>query len=268
MSPPSALAKARTNGVTKTQGRRSTPSFYIWMSAACAVLAFGGFAPTYWLQLAPQTFVGSPLVHLHALLFSAWTLYFLFQTILAVRERLDSHRAWVLLGISLATAMVFVGSAAATESLKDRLAAGLGDQARAFFIVPISLMLLFGGFVFAAIASVERTEAHRRLMLLATISIIPPAVARVSFAMNVGMVPGLRPGLGPLRTAESVVASGLIADAFVVIGMIYDWRTRGRPHPAYVVGGLILLAIQLLRVPVSTTHGWDSFADFVARFAG
>jgi hypothetical protein len=268
MSPPSALAKTWTSGVTKTQGRRSTSSFYVWMSAACAVLAFGGFAPTYWLQLAPQTFIGSPLVHLHALLFSTWTLFFLFQTILAARERLDGHRAWGLLGISLATAMVFVGSAAATESLNDRLTAGLGDQARAFFIVPISLMVLFGGFVFAAIASVKRTEAHKRLMLLATISIIPPAVARVSFALNVGMVPGLRPGLGPLRTAESVVASGLIADAFIVIGMMYDWRTRGRPHSAYVVGGLILIAIQVLRVPVSTTHWWYSFADFLARFAG
>jgi hypothetical protein len=268
MSPASALAKTWTNGVTETQGRRSAQSFYVWMSAAFTLLAFGGFAPTYWLQLAPQTFIGSPLVHLHALLFSAWTLFFLFQTILAARERLDGHRAWGLLGISLATAMVFVGSAAATESLNDRLTAGLGDQARAFFIVPISLMVLFGGFVFAAIASVKRTEAHKRLMLLAMISIIPPAVARVSFALNVGMVPGLRPGLGPLRTAESVVASGLIADAFVVIGMIYDWRTRGRPHSAYVVGGLILIAIQVLRVPVSTTHWWYSFADFLARFAG
>lgn len=268
MSRPSALAKAWTNGVTKTQGRRSTASFYVWMSAACAVLAFGGFAPTYWLQLAPQTFIGSPLVHLHALLFSAWTLFFLSQTILAARERLDGHRAWGLLGISLATAMVFVGIAAATESLKGRLAAGLGDQARAFFIVPISLMVLFGGFVFAAIASVKRTEAHRRLMLLATISIIPPAVARVSFALNVGMVPGLRPGLGPLRTAESVVASGLIADAFIVIGMIYDWRTRGRPHLAYVIGGIVLVAVHILRVPMSTSRWWYAFADFLTRFSG
>jgi hypothetical protein len=69
-------------------------------------------------------------------------------------------------------------------------------------------------------------------MLLAMVSIIPPALALISFVMNVGMVPGLRPGLGPLRTAESVSGSGFAADAFVLIGMIYDWRTRGRPHSA------------------------------------
>jgi hypothetical protein len=268
MSAVAAATTTRPDVVTDTRTRHWAHVFYVWMAAACALLAFGGFAPTYWLQLAPRTFIGSPLVHLHAVLFSFWTLLFLFQSILAARGRLNRHRAWGLLGVSLATAMVFVGCAAATDALNDRLAAGLGDQARAFFIVPISLLVLFGGFVVAAIANVRRTEAHKRLMLLATIAIIPPAVARVSFAVNVGMVPGARPGLAPLRTAESVVASGLIADAFIVIGMIYDWRTRGRPHSAYVVGGLILIAIQVLRVPVSTTHWWYSFADFLARFAG
>jgi hypothetical protein len=263
----SALAKTRTDVVRDAQARHLAHSFYVWMSAACVLLAFGGFAPTYWLQLAPRTFIGSPLVHLHAVLFSAWTLFFLFQATLAVRGRLERHRAYGLLGVSLATAMVFVGCAAANEVLKDRLAAGIGDAARAFFIVPISLIVLFGGFVFAAMANVRRPEAHKRLMLLATISIIPPAIARVSFAVNVGMAPGLRPGLGPLRTAESVIASGLIADAFVLIGMIYDWRIRGRPHSAYVVGGVLLVAVQILRVPVSTTQWWYAFADFLARFS-
>ena len=264
----SAVAETRRGAVTVTQARSSGQPFYVWVSAACALLAFGGFAPTYWLQLAPRTFVGSPLVHLHAVLFSAWTLLFLFQTALAARGRLERHRAFGLLGVSLATAMVFVGCAAATEALKDRLAAGLGDAARAFFIVPISLMALFGGFVFAAIAKVRQPETHKRLMLLAMISIIPPAIARVFFAMNVGIAPGLRPGLGPLRTADSVVASGLIADVFVLIGMIYDWRIRGRPHSAYVVGGGILVAVQILRVPMSTTQWWYAFANFLARFSG
>ena len=100
-------------------------------------------------------------------------------------------------------------------------------------------MVLFGGLVCAAIANVRRPEIHKRLMLLATISVIPPAIARVFFALNVGIAPGLRPGLGPLRTVESVLAPALIADALVLAGMICDWRTRGRPHPAYVIGGVI-----------------------------
>jgi hypothetical protein len=248
--------------------RDSTRWFYVWTAGACSLIAFGGFAPTYWLQLAPATFIGSPLLHLHALLFSAWTVLFFLQTIFAALGRLDRHRALGLLGVSLATAMVFVGCAAANEVLAKRLAAGLGDPARAFHIVAISLMVLFGGLVFAAIANVRRPEIHKRLMLLATISVIPPAIARVFFALNVGIAPGLRPGLGPLRTPESVVAPELVADALVLTGMIYDWRTRGQPHPAYVIGGVIMVAVQIVRVPISRTPWWYAIADFLARFSG
>ena len=242
--------------------------FYVWMAGACTLIAFGGFAPTYWLQLAPGTFIGTPLLHLHALLFSAWPLYLLLQTTFAARGRIHRHRAWGLLGISLATAMVFVGFAAADEVLAKRLAAGYGDRARAFHIVSTSMIALFGAFVFAAIVYVKRPEVHKRLMLLATVTMIPPAIARLFFAVNVGMGPGLRPGLGPPRTVESVLITGLVADALIVAGAMYDWRTRGRVHPAYVVGGVIIVAFQVLRAPISTTHTWYAIADFLARFSG
>ncbi len=248
--------------------RDATRWFYVWMAGACVLIAFVGFAPTYWLQLAPGTFVGSPLLHLHGLLFSAWTLFFLLQTTFAARRRVDRHRAWGLLGISLATAMVLVGFAVANEVLAKRLAAGFGDRARAFHIASISLITLFGGFVFAAIVYVRRPEIHKRLMLLATVSMIPPAIARLFFAVNVGMSAGLRPGLGPPRTVESVLIPSLIADAFILAGVVYDVRTRGRPHPAYLVGGAILIAVQVLRAPVSTTQSWYAIADFLARFSG
>ena len=242
--------------------------FYVGMAGVCAVIAFVGFAPTYWLQLAPETFVGTPLLHLHAVLFSAWPVYLLLQTTLAARGRVGRHRAWGLLGISLATAMVLVGFAVANDVLATRLAAGYGDAARAFHIASTSLITLFGGFVFAAILYVSRPEIHKRLMLLATVSMLPPAIARLFFAVSVGIGPGLRPGLGPPRTVEGVLMPGLIADALILAGVIYDMRTRGRPHPAYLIGGAIVLAVQVLRIPLSMTPLWYAIADFLARFSG
>ena len=105
-------------------------------------------------------------------------------------------------------------------------------------------------------------------MLLATVSMLAPAIARVLFALSVGIGPGLRPGLGPPRTVESVLMPALVADALIVAGVIYDMRTRGRPHPAYLIGGAIVLAVQVLRVPLSTTPWWFAIADFLARFSG
>jgi hypothetical protein len=242
--------------------------FYVWMAGTCALIAFAGFAPTYWLQLAPGTFVGSSLLHLHGLMFSAWTLYFLAQTTLVAMGHPGSHRTWGLAGISLATAMVLVGFAAADEVLIRRLAAGFGDRARAFHIVSTSMAALFGLFVCAAIVYVRRPEIHKRLMLMATITVLPPAIARVFFAVNVGIGAGLRPGLGGPRTVESVLMTGLLADLLIVAAMTYDWRTRGRVHPAYLIGGGIIVAVQFVRAPLSKTQWWYGVADFLARFGG
>jgi hypothetical protein len=253
-------------GLRPSQGGRSW--FYVWMAAACTLLAFGGFAPTFWLQLAPGTFVGSPLLHLHALLFSLWPLFLLGQTSLVAAGRPHHHRAWGLAGISLATAMVFVGFAVGSAVLTTRVDAGYGDKARAFHIVSTSMILMFGAFVAAAIACATRPEAHKRLMLLATVAMLPPAIARIFFAINVGIGAGMRPGLGPPRTVESVTLPALITDLLILVAIIHDWRTRGRPHVAYVVGGGVMLAVQFLRVPLSATDGWYSVADFLARFAG
>ena len=59
-------------------------------------------------------------------------MFFLLQSTFVVQGRVARHRAWGLLGISLATAMVLVGFAVANEVLVVRVAAGFGDRARRF----------------------------------------------------------------------------------------------------------------------------------------
>jgi hypothetical protein len=168
--------------------RRKAGYFYVWMAAVCALIAFGAFAPTYWLQLPAGTFVGSPLLHLHGALFFAWVLFLLSQTALAANGQLDHHRAWGLVGISLATAMVFILSTA--------LAAGYGDSALAFFIVPVSAIGLLAGFIVAALANIRRPQAHKRFMMLATISLLQAATARVFFVLATGGGAGPTTGTG------------------------------------------------------------------------
>jgi hypothetical protein len=185
--------------MTLNPARPKAGYFYVWMAAVCALVAFGGFAPTYWLQLPAGTFVGSPLLHLHGVLFSAWVLFLLSQTVLVANGQLDHHRAWGLVGISLATTMVVIGLAAAINTLTIALAAGFGDSARAFFILPVSAISLFAGFIVAAIANIQHPEVHKRLMLLATISLLQAAMGRVFFVLATGGGPGLRPGLASRR---------------------------------------------------------------------
>ena len=53
---------------------------------------------------------------------------------------------------------------------------------------------LFAGFFIAAIANINRPEIHKRLIMLATISLLQAAVARVFFVLVTGGGPGRGPG--------------------------------------------------------------------------
>lgn len=256
---------------TVTAGTIARPNddrVFVALAGLCAVIAFGAFAGTYWMQLPAGTFIGSPMVHLHAFLFSVWTIFFLTQATLIANRRYAHHRAWGLVGIALATAMLFTGVAVAVGSLHGRIAHGHAEGGRAFMIVPISAILLFAGFVIAAMVNRRRADWHKRLMLVATVSLLNAAFARVFFLAATGGGPGLRPGLGAPRPAEFALPAGLVADSIIVLAMLFDWRARGRPHRAYLWGLGIILAVQLLRGPISRTDGWSATADFLARFAG
>ena len=247
---------------------RKVRLFYVWMAAACAVVAFGGFAPTYWLRLPPARSWAHRLCTYMARCSQAGTLLLLSQTLLVANGRLRNHRAWGLAGISLATAMVFMGLAAAIQTLTAGLRAGYGDHSRAFLILPVSGMVLFAGFFIAAIANIQRPETHKRLMLLATITLLQAAMARIFFVLITGGGPGLRPGLGPPPPLAIGLVPSLITELLIVAGLVYDWRTRGRPHPVWVIGAAVTTAVILLRGPLGGTHVWLAFADGLARITG
>ena len=255
---------ATTMSAVRERGRY----FYVWMAGVCALIAFGGFAPTYWLQLAPGTFVGPALLHIHSALFSAWMLLLLSQTWLASQGRLDHHRAWGLVGVALASAMVVVGLATAIYSMNIELAAGK-EAARGFLVVPVVAIGLFAGFFVAAILNIRRPDVHKRLILLATISLLQAAMGRVAFLIvSGGAGPGARPGLAPLPPLALTVGPSLALELLIVAGAVYDWRTRGRPHPVWIVGAVVMTAAVLLRAPLAATPGWIAFADALGHIAG
>lgn len=249
--------------------RRKVDDFYVWLAASIALFAFVSFAPTYWLQLPARTFVGTPLLHIHSAIFTAWTLFLVSQSYLAAKGRIRDHRAWGMAGIGLATAVVLLGTAVAIASLKFRLSLGSGDTARASFIVASTNMVLFSGFFIAAIVKAKHSETHRRLIFLATICLLPAAISRVTFFLAKGSGPGVRPTLGPPPPVINQLGPHLLVIViFILAGIIYDWKTRGRPHPAWLIGAAIIIAAFLLRAPSSATQGWQSFADASVHIAG
>ena len=152
--------------------RSQTGYFYFYMALACTAVAFLGFAPTYWMPLAKGSFSASPVVHFHGLLFLSWSLYFAFQSWLAASGKIARHRAIGMIGVSLATAMTIFGFLVSVNAMKRSAAAGLTDDGIAFAIGPLSGILFFAVVFVLAIANIRRPETHKRLMLLAGISLL------------------------------------------------------------------------------------------------
>jgi hypothetical protein len=236
-------------------------SFYSWMALAFVATAFLGFVPTYWQRLAAGSFKANPVVHLHGLAFFAWTLFFFYQSTLPPTGQVARHRAVGLVGISLATLMTMLGVLAALNSLNTAVALGAASAGEAFTIVPLSAILFFAVLIIVAIANIRRPEVHKRLLIVATASILTAPLARPFLAWVFRFPPG------PPPVWFTVWPNGL-ADLFVIAAMAYDWRTRGRIHPVYLWAGGALAAVQLLCLPVSETAFWHSLARDFLQLAG
>lgn len=231
--------------------------FYVRMAATFVAIAMIGFAPTYWVPMSRGTLAVSPIVHAHAVLFFGWTLLFWVQTSLASGGRLTRHRELGAAAVAVATSMCFVGMGVTVNSLRRDDAAGFGAAARAFSAVSVTAIALFAVLVAIALVNVKIPDIHKRLMLVATASLLQAGVGRW-FALF------LRPpdALGPPPVAVTVMP-GLVSDLLIVAGMIHDRRTRGRVHPAYWIAGAAVVLVQVLRVPLSSTRAWTHVTDWL-----
>ena len=241
--------------------RNERSSFYFHFSLVFVAVAFGGFARTYLIPTATGTFDGPALLHVHGVLFLGWTVLLAVQTNLAARGRVDRHRALGLAGISLATAMVFTAIAVVVRGLSAAEAIGNGADARTLAVVPLTPIVLFVGLFCCSIANLRRPEIHKRFIMLASIALLPPAIARVLLAlMTTGGRPNFASPVGgvDLALVASLGAAFIAYVPLIAVLAVRDWRMLGRPHRVYWIGGLVMIVVQLLRVPLARTDAWHS----------
>lgn len=219
--------------------------FYIYMSLACALTAFAGFAPTYFLRPFSDLPPLSLRAHVHGALFTAWVLLFVTQAALVRADRRDLHRSLGMAGAALAVLMVWAGAWAALGVAVRFEQTGFrphGLTAVQFLSIQLNMVLQFAVFVGLAIAFRRRPDVHKRLMVLAAISILPPAVARFHLEKY---------GLGGAYT------NTLIAYSLVVVAAAFDLVRTRRVHPAYIWGGLAMIAWMFARLAIGKAEWWQ-----------
>lgn len=224
-------------------------AFYTGMAIAAAAAVLLGFARTFFLR---SHFDSTPLAWpfvVHGTVFTAWIALFVVQTSLIAARHVTTHRRLGWVGAGLAAVMVGVAMLAAVASGRRDVAAGYVEESLTFFATPVLSMIVFAALFGAAVALRARPEAHKRLMLLATLSLLDAAVARWPFPSLVGTELGYYG----------------ITDAFILAAILYDVVARRAVHPVYVWGGLAIVAGQWLRDVVGATAPWRALASAVLQ---
>jgi hypothetical protein len=233
-----------------TAPRHSERAFFGVLTLVMAVVVFGGFARTYYLRplvsapaLAGQLPI-TRLIHIHALFFSGWMVLLVVQARLVAARKIALHRRLGLASVGLAVLMVCVGTVTALQAV-GRGVSPPGLDARRFLVVPLFALLVFAVLFAAAIVERRNPQAHKRLMLLATVGLLPPALARwLIFYLGLG--------------APAVLGATTL---FLVPLVVWDLRTLGRLHPATLWGGLFVVLSVPIRLAIAFTPAWLGVAD-------
>lgn len=211
---------------------RRRGKFFAGMALAMLAINLIGFAPT----LCLRPFFDVPPIpgylYLHGAAGTAWFVLLVVQTQLIAQQRTDIHRKLGWVAVAIAAVVLVSGIYTSTNMVPRNVAMGLtSDEDRALFtavtaadnaaFITFPTLVLLGAFFR------RRPDVHRRLMLLASVPIVGPAAARIGS------------WLAPI---PNPIVVGLVL-SFVIALIVYDVRTRRRPHTVTVLGVLFLVLV-------------------------
>jgi hypothetical protein len=224
--------------------RASDRPFYAWAAAVATAIAFAGFARTYYLK----GWFGTPelpsLVHLHAGVMTLWVAFFIVQTRFVAAGRVDLHRRLGVAGAGLALLVVVAGLLTAIAGARRGIP--VNAPPLAFMAITMSVVVVFAIFVGAALYYRRRSDYHKRLMALATLTVLQPAVARIALDATGIFSPLLFFGL---------------TDLMVIAFIAWDTARNRRLHPAFAWGFLFFLLSQPARFLLARSALWQDIAS-------
>ena len=221
---------------------RSEPFFPI-MTLVVVVFIFTGFGAGFATSFGLAGFPPPPALVLHGGVTLAWFALTLVQALLIRRANFGLHRQLGWASIVLALGIVVLGYSTVAHAIQNPAwsIAGFDNVGSAIFpffdIVTFAIVYVLG------IARRKDREAHKRLMVLAGVMMMDPAVARSAIIL-LGAPP----------------AALVIELAILLAFPIYDWRTRGKPHWASLFGVGLFVSCFALRMALGGSEAWAGFA--------
>ncbi len=225
---------------------RST--FFFWMSALLLAILVIGFSPTLYLR---GFFPAEPIpgyLYAHGSILTAWYVWLVLQTSLVRNGRTATHRRMGVIGAVIGTAVIFAGPMATVGAI-GRIHVAFPDWNTDMAAVEPSLgvqgvtivrfmaqvawgnfvsIVVFAGMLAAAVVLRRNPQAHKRLMLLGSIAIVGPAVARIS--------------RWPIFGGESGPFIPIVLVSLVLAVVVHDLVTTRKLHRATLIGVGVIAA--------------------------
>jgi len=218
-------------------------AFFPIMTLVVVVFIFTGFGAGFATGFGLAGFPPPPALVLHGAVTLAWFALTLVQALLIRRANFTLHKQLGWASIALALGIVVLGYSTVAHAIRNPAwsIAGFDNVGSAVFpffdIVTFAIVYVMG------IANRKNREAHKRLMVLAGVMMMDPAVARSAIIL-----------LGAPPAALGIELAILLAFP------IYDWRTRGKPHWASVFGVGLFVTCFALRMALGGSEAWAEFA--------
>lgn len=226
-------------------------AFFTSMAFVATLVVLLGFGPSFYLATVnPQARPLEPIYHIHGAVFSLWMAFFIVQNLLIARGNRALHIQLGTWGAALGFVMIimaFVVTLHATRTGFGGPLGGLPDKVQAMAI-PFFDMFVFAPLFIAALYYRRRSpDAHKRLMLMAT----------------VGGLLGAAIGRAPLFVGEMDRQLYLYL-ALIFAGPAYDLITRRRIHPAYYFALVpCLLLLTSMRLRIGASEWWHAFVQSI-----
>jgi hypothetical protein len=234
-------------------------SFFFTYTVILLVIVFIGFAPSLFLRPAFDTPPLPPYLYLHGLILTAWFLLLIFQAWLirknhtALHKRLGyfiaAYGVFVIVGGLLATsntvARGFGGAVFLDTDMADidpGMGAGISYLEFISGVVWANLaaMTTFAVMLSSAIFFRRQSDIHKRLILIATVAIVGPALARIARLELLGGEQGLF-----LPTTIFLLLATII---------VHDFLTLGKAHRASLAGAGFLIIVFLTSIAIARTE--------------
>ena len=225
--------------------------FFGGMAALLCLVVFIGFAPTFFAAGFVQAPLPNPLVRVHGIVFTAWMVLLVTQAALVPTGRMAWHRSLGIVAFALPPLMIVLGVITAIDALGRKVTIGSLDPATSLAL-PLLNITAFAILIAAAWRARRRPDAHKRLVVLATISLSTAALGRIPWAQV-----DLPPAAGPVI--------GLAA--LILLLVAYDVLSLRRVHRSTRWAAPLAFAAGAFAVPFGMTPAWHHFAEFLVRAA-